>query len=65
MNDGFIIIRTKILFLRKHVVDAGKHHPRDGNDGFLLAPPLGEPLVLDGKVRILLTLDSGKGTLDQ
>lgn len=65
MNDGFVIIRTEILFLRKHVVDTGKYHPRDGDNGFLLAPPFGKPLVLDGKVRLLLTFDSGKGTLDQ
>lgn len=50
MNDGFIIIRMKILILRKHVVNAGKHHPRDGNNGFLIALLPGEPLVFDGKV---------------
>lgn len=68
MNDGFIIIRMKILILRNHVVNAGKHHPRDGNNGFLIALLPGEPLVFDGKVRFFLTLPSntsGKGALDQ
>lgn len=64
MNDGFIIIRAEIFFLCKHVVDTGKYHTCNGNDGLLLAPPFGKPLVFDGKVRIFFTFDSGEGTLD-
>lgn len=65
MNDSFIIIRMEIRILRKHVVNAGKHHTRDGDNGFLIAPLSGKPLVFDGKVRCFLAFNSGKGALDQ
>lgn len=43
------------------MIDTDKYHPRNGNEDLLL----GEPQMLDGKVRSPPALDSGKGALDQ
>lgn len=47
------------------MINAGKHHSCDGNNGFFLAAPFGDALIFDCKVCFLFVFDSGKGTLDQ
>ena len=47
------------------MIDTGKHHSGNGNNGFFLATPLGQTLIFYRKVGLFFAFDSGKGALDE
>lgn len=57
--------RLEGLLFEKHVVKAGQDHTCNGNNGTFMAAALPDTVIFGPKIRILLILNGGKGTLDQ